>query len=139
MCPVPVPTSLAAQRQGQGRFPYVLHFVPVPALVMTWPVPPGDKVTHLISPVSNVVQAPDQIIPAQEEPCHLPIGAVTQSLARAAFYSLALTWPSPLPSAGSKNPKIALKLAELQTDHQGKVRAQRMGELTRGMMWARCS
>lgn len=65
-------------------------------------------------------------------------GAVTLSLARAASVSdsLAITWPSPLPSTGSKNPKIALKLAELQTDHQGKVRAQCMGELAQGMTGA---
>lgn len=36
------------------------------------------------------------------------------------------------PTTGSKNPKIALKLAELQTDSQGKVRAQLLGKLPEG-------
>lgn len=55
-----------------------------------------------------------------EGPCHLPTGVVTPSLARVATGSLTADLPPP----GSKNPKIALKLAEIQTDEQGKVRAR---------------
>lgn len=119
--------------------------VPIPALVITWPVFPGDKVTHLISAVRHVVQALGQIIPVLKTvSCPRgavppPTGAVTQSLARAASDTLALTWPPLLPSTGSKNPKIALKLAEIQTDHQGKVRAQHVGKLAQGMSGAVCS
>lgn len=63
-----------------------------------------------------------------EGPCHLPIGVVTPSLARVATGSLTADLPPP----GSKNPKIALKLAEIQTDEQGKVRAGHVLGSSRG-------
>lgn len=94
-----------------------LYCVPTPA-------PRGQR--ELASPVRNAVQALGQVIPALEtlchaweELCHLHTGVVTQSLTRVATGSLT----PDLPPTGSKNPKIALKLAELQTDEQGKVSA----------------
>lgn len=58
-------------------------------------------------------------------PVHLPVGVALPPRPHAAAIARWGHWLSalsPVLLTGSKNPKIALKLAEFQTDRQGKVR-----------------
>lgn len=120
-----IPRSVPSTLRKQSQPPFHILEVWVTSLYcVPTPAPRGQR--KLASPVRNAVQALGQVIPALgtlcpawEELCHLHTGVVTQLLARVATGSLT----PDLPPTGSKNPKIALKLAELQTDEQGKASA----------------